>query len=105
LPDFNLGTAGGASADADLSGQVFDVLSSSKDFKAVHNGRFKGGFITRHYGQPEKGIHALQLETTQSCYMDEEPPFAFRTDLAMNVEPVIEQMLKTALSWALSKSE
>ncbi len=104
LPHFNLGTAGGESAAEDLSNLVFNVLNSSKDYKAVFNGRFKGGFITRNYGKPNDGIHALQLEKTQSCYMDEEPPFGFRVDLAAKVEPVITAMMQTALDWARSKS-
>ena len=39
------------------------------------NGRFKGGYVTRHYGAPARGVHALQLEMAQACYMDEAPPY------------------------------
>ena len=45
------------------------------DFSSVVNGRFKGGYVTRHYGAPARGVHALQLETAQACYMDEAPPY------------------------------
>jgi N-formylglutamate deformylase len=59
----------------------------------VSNGRFKGGYITRHYGVPADGIHALQLEMCQCTYMDEAAPFAFRTDLAARVQPLLQRML------------
>ena len=74
LPDLNLGTADGTSCDGRLADKVFDLLNSARGFTAVHNGRFKGGFITRHYGRPEQKVHALQLEIAQSCYMDESHP-------------------------------
>ncbi|MBT4890945.1 MAG: N-formylglutamate deformylase [Rhodospirillales bacterium] len=104
LPDFNLGTADGESADAGLAAEVFKALNSDGNYTSIHNGRFKGGYITRHYGQPVKGVHTLQLEKTQSCYMDETPPFAFRADLARGVQPVISRMLESALQWAQSKA-
>ncbi len=103
LPHFNLGTADGLSADDGLTQRVFAVLDGHDDYSAVLNGRFKGGHITRHYGQPDKAVHALQLEKTQSCYMDEAPPFAFRAERAEIIQPIIAQMLETALEWAVSR--
>ncbi len=99
LPDLNLGTAEGDSADGDLAARVMDVFAAAGGYTAVHNGRFKGGYITRHYGDPAVGVHALQLEMTQCCYMDEHPPFAFRADLARGIEPTVHRMLETALAW------
>ena len=64
------------------------------------NGRFKGGYITRHHGDPEAGVHAVQLELSQITYMDEDPPFTFREDLAEKVRPVIAGLLQTMLAWA-----
>ncbi len=52
------------------------------------NGRFKGGYITRHYGRPAERIHAIQLELSQRTYMNEPLPFEFREDLAAKVRPV-----------------
>jgi len=71
LPTLNLGTNDTASCDADLEKAVADVASASS-YCVVVNGRFKGGYITRHYGKPEKDIHAVQLEIAQRAYMDEE---------------------------------
>jgi N-formylglutamate deformylase len=64
------------------------------------NGRFKGGHITRAYGEPGAGIHAVQLELSQITYMDEAPPYGFREDLAAGIRPVLRGLLKTALGWA-----
>lgn len=99
LPDLNLGTAGGESADTGLSARIMDVFGNADGYSAVHNERFKGGYITRHYGDPAGGVHALQLEMTQCCYMDEEPPFGFRADLARGIQPVVHDMLEAALDW------
>jgi N-formylglutamate deformylase len=72
LPDFNLGTAGGASCGADLESALAAVLAGQQDYSHAVNGRFKGGWITRHYGAPDAGIDAVQLELAQCAYMDEE---------------------------------
>ncbi|MBT3556808.1 MAG: N-formylglutamate deformylase [Rhodospirillales bacterium] len=103
LPDLNLGTANGESADADLAAQVMSVFKDDGNYTSVLNGRFTGGYITRHFGEPDNGIHALQLEMAQCCYMDEESPFPFRADLAGGVQPVIAKMLETALAWARAR--
>ncbi|MEO8118289.1 MAG: N-formylglutamate amidohydrolase, partial [Rhodoferax sp.] len=60
-------------------------------------GRFKGGFITRHFGQPTQGIQAIQLEMCQSLYMNESPPFEYREDLATGIQPLLQTMLSAAL--------
>lgn len=73
LPHLNLGTNGGRSASQDLIERSWRLLESS-DFSAVLDGRFKGGFITRHYGRPGEGVHAIQLELAQRSYMPEFPP-------------------------------
>ena len=72
LPDFNLGTAGGASCNAATQARLERVLAGQSQFSWVCNGRFKGGYITRHYGRPSDGIEAIQLELAQCNYMDEE---------------------------------
>ncbi len=77
LPDLNLGTASGASCAPALQAAATRVLAEAEGFTHVVNGRFKGGWVTRHYGQPQQGVHALQLEMAQDCYMDEAPPYAW----------------------------
>ncbi|MDM4766007.1 N-formylglutamate deformylase [Pelomonas sp. SE-A7] len=99
LPDLNLGTADGKSCDASITARLGDLLASQADYTQVVNGRFKGGFITRHYGQPAQGQHAVQLEMCQCCYMDETPPFAYREDLASRVQPLLKQMFQSLLAW------
>jgi len=96
LPDLNIGTNSGNSCDA----RVLDAMTASlndQPFTWVANGRFKGGYITRAYGQPEQGINAVQLEMCQSTYMNETAPFEYRTDLAARVTPVVEGMVSAAL--------
>ncbi|MNH12708.1 N-formylglutamate amidohydrolase [compost metagenome] len=63
------------------------------------NGRFKGGHITRHYGDPANHIHAVQLELAQSTYMDETEPFAYREDYAQPTQAVLSQLLAQVLAW------
>ena len=63
------------------------------------NGRFKGGHITRHYGDPANNIHAVQLELAQSTYMEEFEPFNYREDLAAPTQVVLKQLLQTLLAW------
>ena len=100
LPDLNLGTADGASCDPALAQQLLAIAAQAPDKTAVLNGRFKGGYITRHYGQPEQGIHAVQLELTQCSYMQEALPFAYLPARAAALQPTLQQLLQTALAWA-----
>jgi N-formylglutamate deformylase len=100
LPDINLGTADGASAAPDLAALLLATARKSDRFSSVLNGRFKGGYITRHYGRPAEGTHAVQLELTQLAYMDEDPPFGFRDDLAAAVRPVLRAIVQAMIGWA-----
>ena len=61
------------------------------------NSRFKGGHITRHYGEPEAGIQALRLDMCPSTYMDETAPFAHRPDLAAKVQPLLQRALNAVV--------
>lgn len=72
LPDINVGTFSGHSCDAEIEQLLLDQLSKQNDFSFVFNGRFKGGFITRNYGQPERNIHAIQLEHAKGVYLNED---------------------------------
>ena len=70
LPHFNIGTNGGSSCDPALAADV-EGLCAGSGFSHVANGRFKGGFITRHYGDPASGVHAVQMELACRGYMQE----------------------------------
>ncbi|HLX00756.1 MAG TPA: N-formylglutamate deformylase [Trinickia sp.] len=97
LPDFNFGTAGGASAAAGLAEELAAIVTKHGGFTAVANGRFKGGYITRQYGVPASGIHAVQLELSQITYMEERMPYSYDDTLAAKVEPLLETLVKAAL--------
>jgi N-formylglutamate deformylase len=96
LPDFNLGTAAGASCSPVLQERLSGVLDAQADYSFVINGRFKGGYITRHYGNPEQGIDAVQLELSQLNYMDEDS-FEYLAERAQPTQVLIRRLLEAAL--------
>jgi N-formylglutamate deformylase len=98
LWDFNVGTADGATASGTTTRAIMDVAEKSKEYTSVLNGRFKGGYITRQYGRPSDGIEAVQLELSEIVYMEEDPPFRFRDDLAAHVRPVLRNVLEAFLA-------
>jgi len=99
LPDLNLGTASGTSCSIALERDVAKLLASAPGFTHVVNGRFKGGYVTRHYGQPARGVHALQLEIAQASYMDETPPYRFDAARAAALGAVLRQLVDVLLGW------
>ncbi len=100
LPDLNLGTADGASCDPALAQALLRIAQSAPGYTAVLNGRFKGGHITRHYGDPARNIHAVQLEMTQCSYMQEALPFAYLPERAAQVQPHLRRLLEAVLAFA-----
>ncbi len=99
LPDLNLGTADGASCDPALAEELLAIGESATGYTAVLNGRFKGGHITRHYGRPGAGVHAVQLEMTQSSYMQEALPFDYLPGVAAGIQPTVRRMLEAVLAF------
>ncbi|MEM6587994.1 MAG: N-formylglutamate deformylase [Pseudomonadota bacterium] len=78
LPDFNIGTNLGPTCASEVEAVVTDICRAAKGYSTVVNARFKGGWTTRHYGQPDAGIHAIQMELAQSTYLTAEaPPWGF----------------------------
>ncbi len=100
LPDLNLGTANGASCAPALAAALLAQAQGASGYTSVLNGRFKGGHITRHHGQPAQGIHAVQLEMAQCTYMQEQMPFDYLPERAERVQPVLRAMLETCLAFA-----
>jgi N-formylglutamate deformylase len=103
LTDLNLGTADGASCSPVLAATLLQIAQSQREFSAVLNGRFKGGHITRHYGDPARRVHAVQLELTQCAYMQEQWPYAYLPERAVRVQPLLHRLLLAALDFAQSE--
>lgn len=100
LPDFNLGTAEGASCSPALQERLAGVLrerAAGKPYSHIVNGRFKGGYITRHYGRPEAGVEAVQLELAQYTYMDEDS-FEYLPARAAPVQAITRELLQACLA-------
>lgn len=95
LPDLNLGTGQGSSCDAALAERVLQIAQAVPGLTAVLNGRYTGGYITRHYGRPAEGVTAMQLEMTQCSYMQEAMPFDYLPEVATHVHPHVRAMVET----------
>jgi len=107
LPNFNLGTNSGASCDPDLTAAV-EAACDASGFSRVTNGRFKGGWTTRHYGQPQAGVHALQMELACRGYMDDPAtpptpatwPAPYSDTQAAPMRAALTDVLKACLAFA-----
>lgn len=94
LPDFNIGTNLGESCAASLQARVVASCAAAPQYSCVLNGRFKGGWTTRHYGQPNKRIHAIQMELAQSTYLlAEAPPWTYDINKATRLRKVLTEIL------------
>jgi N-formylglutamate deformylase len=110
LPDLNFGTADNKSCAPGLQSLLENTVLSAtsmgaNNYSHVFNGRFKGGYITRQYGQPAQHCHAVQLEMSQCIYMDESLPFTYRADLAAQVQPLLKQLLEDSLAWVQTQGK
>jgi N-formylglutamate amidohydrolase len=100
LPALNIGTNGGTSCGPRVRAALADALERVP-FSATIDGRFRGGYITRHYGRPERGIHAVQMELAQRCYLRESVA-EYDEALAARLLPVLAAMLQSCLAAAVS---
>lgn len=98
LPELNIGTFGGRSTLPRVEAGIAAVAEASP-FSFVVNGRFQGGYITRHYGDPANGIHAVQLEIAQRAYMDEARG-EFDAVKASRLRDTLRQMLESYMKCA-----
>lgn len=99
LPDLNLGTGNGISANHTLTDKLDQIVESSQ-YTNTLSGRFKGGFITRHYGDPKNNIDAVQLEISQITYMDEKTN-RFDEKLANSLRSVLKSLIDAVLKGPL----
>jgi N-formylglutamate deformylase len=99
LPGLNLGTADGAACDATLTARIAALFAAWPRDSHVVNGRFKGGYITRHYGRPAAQVHAVQLEMSWRVYLDEAAPHQWHAERAGAVAPLLQQLLQTLIDW------
>ena len=95
LPDLNIGTAQGASCLPETQDRLQGVLAEQDQFSWVINGRFKGGYNTRHYCDPARGYEAIQLEMSQRTYMDQDR-LAFDHVKAAKVQVLMAELLHAA---------
>ncbi len=98
LPAFNLGTASGDSCAPDLQRGIEKAMQAS-GLSHVSNGRFTGGHITRHYGNPSSNIHAVQMELAQNAYMIEDDHNTYDRSKAQRLRAVLVEILQIALHW------
>ena len=98
LPELNIGTNSSKSCAASIEAAVMEVASANP-YSAVLNDRFKGGYITRHYGDPENRVCAIQLEIAQRAYMDETTT-VFDVEKARRLRATLRQLLEAFLSAA-----
>jgi len=98
LPDFNIGTNSGQSCDSNIEAVVERVCAGATKYSHVVNGRFKGGWTTRHYGRPEAGFHAIQMELAQCNYMQEDAPWLYDASKANKLRETLRDILRGILA-------
>lgn len=101
LPDFNIGTNDGETCDPAIKEATREICEAANGYGVVVDGRFKGGWTTRHYGRPEVNRHAIQMELAQSTYLRaEEPPWSYDTARAEKLRVHLSEILKTLTNLA-----
>jgi formiminoglutamase len=107
LPDFNIGTDMGRTCAREIEQATFDICARAGAYTSILNGRFKGGWTTRHYGRPAEDVHAIQMELAQATHLSSEaPPFAYDEDKAAHLRVVLQDILQRleALAATLPRS-
>ena len=102
MPVFSIGSNSSETCSAEVERVVAAVCRAAEGYDTVVNGRFKGGWTTRHYGQPATGIHAIQMELAQRAYMNEAAPWEYRQDKADGLREVLSAALTSLESLASS---
>jgi len=103
LPDFNIGTNNGETCAADIEAAVADICAAADGYSSIVNGRFKGGWTTRHYGRPADNVHAIQMELAQSTHLASETlPFDYDPVRAEPLRLHLEKILTSFAGLAAS---
>lgn len=103
LPDFNVGTNLATTCSPEIEAAVTSVCARAIGYTHVVNGRFKGGWTTRHYGRPADGVHAVQMELAQSTHLAQETaPFDYDEAKAARLRPYLQDILERLEHLALS---
>jgi formiminoglutamase len=103
LPDFNIGTKGGTTCAPEIEERVAGICMAAEGYTTVVNGRFTGGWTTRHYGRPEEGAHAIQMELAQSTHLAaERAPFSYDEAKAERLRQSLKAILAALEDWALA---
>ncbi|HXV29924.1 MAG TPA: N-formylglutamate deformylase [Sinorhizobium sp.] len=110
LPDFNIGTDGGKTCAPAIEAAAVETAAKADGYSHVLNGRFKGGWTTRHYGRQADGVHAIQMELAQSTHLTTEaPPFALDAAkaerLRNHLKIILERIETKAFDLRLTGSE
>jgi N-formylglutamate deformylase len=94
LPDLSIGDSGGSTCSGRVTQAIAATCADAHEYSHVINGRFKGGWTTRHYGHPEEGVHAVQMELAQRRYLKSEvPPFSYDVEQATQLRCVLKNIL------------
>jgi N-formylglutamate deformylase len=99
LPNLNLGTVNGLSCAPSLRERCVEALERQTQLSHITDGRFKGGYITRHYGRPAQGWHAVQMEMTWSSYLDELRPQHWDPVRADAARRVLKDLFESIAQW------
>jgi N-formylglutamate deformylase len=101
LPALNIGTDSGKTCARSIESTTHQIAGASPH-STILNGRFRGGWTTRHYGRPETGVHAIQMEIAQSAYLESEaPPWAYSETKAARLRPILKNILQAIAAKAL----
>ncbi|ATG37538.1 N-formylglutamate deformylase HutG [Phaeobacter piscinae] len=99
LPDFNTGTNLGKTCAPGIEAMTAANCEAAEGYSSVLNGRFKGGWTTRHYGRPEEGYHAIQMELAQATYCQESPPWTYLPERADKLRAHLTKVLTDLKNW------
>ncbi|MDA3859372.1 MAG: N-formylglutamate deformylase [Roseovarius sp.] len=101
LPDFNIGTNMATTCAPEIEAATQDICAAAEGYTSITNGRFKGGWTTRHYGRPAEGLHAIQMELAQSTYLcAEAAPWSYDEDRAARLRLHLKTILTTLAALA-----